>query len=156
MVVPDIAAKCKATAAVTVLLLVGSWASVGADTIVAPGAADLSCVRKQTTETGGLSVSYTASTAGCEITVAAAVGTGTPVAGATLSIKGGEILTYGAGLLMIGSTPAAAKTLEAGLPSGGGAVSDLYLQLDSSGVAAGAAGLDTAWTYTLTYTLSGL
>jgi len=150
---PTIAVKYRRLAAVALPLWVGSWSSAGADTLVAPGAANLSCDRKQATETGALSLSYTASTPGYDITVAAAVGTGTPVAGAKLSIKGGEIETYGAGLLIAGSTPAAAKTLKTGVPSGGGAISDLYLQLDATGVAAGAAGVDSAWTYTLTYTL---
>ena len=153
MVVSGIAAKCKRLAAVALLFWVGSRASVGADVLVAPGAANLSCVRKLTTETGILSLSYTNSIVGYNITVVASLGTGTPVVGAKLSIKGGDIAAYGAGLLVTGSTPAVAKTLKANVPAESGSVSDIYLQLDASGVAAGATGLGSAWTYILTYTL---
>jgi len=79
------------------------------------------------------------------------IGTGTPVANALLSIKGGDIGSYAS--LIVGSDPVATRTLRSNVPAETGVIDDIYLKLDASGVAAGAANLGTAWTYTLTYTL---
>ena len=84
--------------------------------------------------------------------MSAVVGTGSAVANAKLYVKGGDLLVYT--LLMTGASPNGAQTLEDSTPTASGTIEDIYLKLDAAAVQPGAAGLNTAWTYTLTYTLS--
>lgn len=135
------------------LLVVGLWISASAQSITAPGNAELACARMATADAGPLTLDYYAAAEGAKITVWAAVGSGASVDGARLSIKGGDIVSYAAGLLIVGDAPEAAKTLSEWIPAGLGSVTEIYLQLDATGVPADAANLSVPWDYTLTYTL---
>ncbi|HOC02873.1 MAG TPA: hypothetical protein PKK91_05285 [bacterium] len=123
------------------------------DAINAPEDVTLECARKASVESiSAGTCTYGSDAASRKVTVSAA---GTGVAGATLSIKGGDLEAYTP--LITGSTPAEAVTLKSELAAadpGTAVASDIYLQLDASGVLAGATGLGEAKVYTLTYTLT--
>lgn len=130
------------------------------DSIVVPAALSLTAARRATDESASLTVKYgfDATEGTKKITVAAAVGSGTPVAAAKLSIQGGGLGTEGWTELITAETPVTpAPTLVSELAAANPetvAADDVKLQLDATGVAASADNLGTSWEYQLTYTLT--
>lgn len=126
-----------------------------ADAIVAPADVELTCDRKGSAEqvTAG-TITYGTEAATRDVTVQKAVaGEGSEVVGvklairsATLSIAAGTEVPTATALTLTENVAAADPTTVL--------ADDILLKLDASGVAAGAANLDTPWTYTLTYTLA--
>ena len=129
--------------------------NAAADGITAPADDALVTTRLATDESdSALTLTYNTDVDGTrDITAVASAGTGTAVVGAKLNIKGEDLVAYT--LLATGGTYEAAVTLDTNVAAtDSGSIADIYLQLDASGVASGAANLGASWTYTVTYTIA--
>jgi len=138
----------------TCLAIVITFAGM-ADTILPPPATALSTTRGSVAVSALLALSYSIDeSAPCAIMVSASTRSGTPVTGATLSIQGGGLGVGDWTPLITGEQPVTKTPTLCTIPTpSSGSIDDIRFRLDARDVPCGAQGLNSPWTYLLTYTI---